>query len=136
MKRVIPFLCVFMYFMSPYRLAGHELPEVVGILATILAILGGFRLHLEKSYVLFLAYMWIVPPIAGFVCGIPGNYLQALIPVALILSTSWFTLTRCKQKLRSQVLSILNIYSCCIFYSSRNILQYNRNTTYFIHSFS
>ena len=92
MKRVIPFLCVFMYFMSPYRLAGHELPEVVGILVTILAIFGGFRLHLEKSYVLFLAYMWIVPPIAGFVCGIPGNYLQALIPVALILSTLYLGL--------------------------------------------
>ena len=92
MKTLISFLCVFMYFMSPYRLAGHELPEIIGMLAILLAFIVGFRLHFEKSYALYLVYMWIIPPIAGLLCGISGNYMQALIPVALILSSLYLGL--------------------------------------------
>lgn len=92
MKKLIPFLCVFMYFMSPYRLAGHEMPEVLGLFAMILGIIVGYRLHFEKSCIVFLLYMWIVPPIASVVCGIPGNYLYATIPVALILSLLYLSI--------------------------------------------
>lgn len=73
--------------MSPYRLAGHGMPEVFGLLIVILAVMTGYRLHFEKSYVVFLLYMWSFPPIAAVVCGIPGDYLQAAIPIALILSS-------------------------------------------------
>ena len=87
MRKIIPFLCVFMYFMSPYRLGGHQMPEIIGLLAVALALILGFRVQFEKSYLLFVAYMWIVPPMIGIACGISGNYRQALIPVGLILST-------------------------------------------------
>lgn len=39
MKKFLPFLCVFMYFMSPYRLGGHEMPEIIGLFALFLAFL-------------------------------------------------------------------------------------------------
>ena len=39
MKNLISFFCVFMYYMSPYRLAGHQMPEFVGLLAVVLAII-------------------------------------------------------------------------------------------------
>lgn len=39
MKNLISFFCVFMYYMSSYRLAGHQMPEFVGLLAVVLAII-------------------------------------------------------------------------------------------------
>ena len=85
MKRLIPFLCVFMYFMSPYRMFGYAMPEIIGLIATMFAVINGYRLHLEKSYLLFFIYMLIIPPIVGMLCGILSNNVQAFVPMGLIL---------------------------------------------------
>lgn len=87
MKNLISFFCVFMYYMSPYRLAGHQMPELVGLLAVVLAIVSGYKFKLDKGFQIFVVYMWIVPVIAGQTTGISGNWMEALIPIGLILST-------------------------------------------------
>lgn len=62
------------------------MPELVGILAVVLAIYVGFKYKLDKGYWWFAAYMWIIPAIAGKISGISGDYTQALIPTGLLLS--------------------------------------------------
>lgn len=89
MKKFLPFLCVFMYFMSPYRLGGHEMPEIIGLFALFLAFLSRYKCFLPKSYVFYLVYIWLIPLFSSYICRIPGKYLLSAIPVALILSTCY-----------------------------------------------
>lgn len=89
MKKLIPFLCVFAYFMSPYRLGGHEMPEIMGILSLLFVIMNRPSVSFDKRYMFYMSYMWVIPPLCALECGIPGNYLVAVIPVALILTSCY-----------------------------------------------
>lgn len=89
MKKLIPFLCVLAYFLSPYRLAGHEMPEIIGILSLLLVLANKPTVSFDKKYMIYMSYMWVIPPLCALACGIPGNYLVAVIPVALILTSCY-----------------------------------------------
>ena len=92
MDKIIVFLCVFMYFMSPYRLLGHEMPEIIGLIALILQIFRFQKIALMPGYGIFLLYMLIIPPIASLMGGLPGNYIASFIPVSLIYYSLLFTI--------------------------------------------
>ena len=90
LKSIIALLCVLMCFFSPYRIAGHPMPEVVGLLALALQIIVIKQLKMPYNYTLFLVYMFIVPPFAAYVSGMPGNYLSSFIPIGLIIYSLYF----------------------------------------------
>jgi len=90
MKKIIAFLCVFMYFMSPYRMLGHEMPEVVGLLALFLVFLRLKNVAFLRGYGVFMAYMLIIPPIISLFMGLPGNYLVSFMPVSLLFYSLMF----------------------------------------------
>lgn len=89
MKKLIPFLCVFAYFASPYRIAGHELPAVICIISLVLALLSKPIVSIDKKYLTYMIYMWVVPLVCAILCSIPGDYMTAAIPVALILTSCY-----------------------------------------------
>ena len=89
MKKLVAFLCVFMYFMSPYRLIGHEMPEILGILTLLIALFTKPSISVSNKYLVYMLYMWIIPPICAMITGIPGDYSLSLLPVALILMSCY-----------------------------------------------
>lgn len=90
MKSIIAFLCVFMYFASPYRLLGHAMPEVIGMIAILLQLTQAPKLGILKGYGSFMLYMLFIPPLVSLVTGLPGNYLTSFFPVPLILYSMAF----------------------------------------------
>lgn len=84
MKKIIAFLCVFMYFASPYRLYGHALPEVIGLIAILLQLSQSPKIKLMNGYGGFMLYMLFVPPIVSLFTGLPGDYVVSFLPIALI----------------------------------------------------
>ena len=92
MDKLIAFLCVFMYFMSPYRLQGHEMPEIIGLIALILQIFRSQKIVLMPGYGAFMLYMLIIPPMVCLMSGLPGNYIASFIPVTLIYYSLIFTI--------------------------------------------
>lgn len=89
-KKIVAFLCVFMYFGSPYRIAGLEMPEVIGLIALIMQFLLVRKIKFPQHYVPFFLYMLFIPPLASLSMGMPGNYIASFIPIALLLYTSYF----------------------------------------------
>ena len=78
-----------MYFMSPYRLIGHEMPEILGILTLLIALFTKPSISVSNKYLVYMLYMWIIPPICAMITGIPGDYSLSLLPVALILMSCY-----------------------------------------------
>ena len=87
MKKLISFLCVFAYFASPYRLAGHVLPEIICLMAAMMQFVVPRKLYLPKEYTIFMIYMWLVPPIVSSLVGLPGSFFESLLPLCLILTS-------------------------------------------------
>lgn len=90
MKKVIAFLCVFMYFASPYRLFGHAVPEIIGFLAVLLELIRSRKAGVLTGYGAFALYMLFIPPIVSLAIGLPGDYLASFIPVNLLFYTIAF----------------------------------------------
>lgn len=90
MKKVIAFLCVFMYFASPYRFHGHAMPEIIGLVAILLQLTQLRNVIFMKGYGAFMVYMLFVPPLISFVTGLPGNYMTSFIPVNLLFYSTAF----------------------------------------------
>ena len=89
-KKMIAFLCVFMYLASPYRIFGHAMPEVIALLAIIGQFFISAKWRYLKGYAPFALYMLIIPPFVSLVTGLPGNYLVSFVPISLILYTILF----------------------------------------------
>lgn len=87
MKRLIPFLCVFAYYASPYRLAGHVLPEMIYLVAAILQLVVSRKYHLPKEYIFFMIYMWLIPPVISRIVGLPGSIFDSILPLGLLLTS-------------------------------------------------
>ena len=90
MRKTIAFLCVFMYFASPYRVFGHAMPEVIGLIAIILQLVQSHKVSVLTGYRVFMLYMLFIPPIVSFITGLPGNYLTSFFPVSLLFYTVAF----------------------------------------------
>lgn len=90
MKQTIAFLCVFMYFASPYRFYGHAMPEIIGLIALILQTIQSRNVLYLKGYGVFMVYMLFVPPLISYVTGLPGNYLTSFIPFNIIFYSALF----------------------------------------------
>ena len=90
MRKTIAFLCVFMYFTSPYRVFGHAMPEVIGLIAIVLQLIQSHKVGVLTGYRVFMLYMLFIPPIVSFIAGLPGNYLTSFFPVSLLFYTVAF----------------------------------------------
>ena len=82
--RLTSFLCVFMYFMSPYRLFGHAMPEIIGVVAILLLLTQTDNFVILKGYGAYMLYILIIPPIISLLTNLPGDYLTSFIPINLI----------------------------------------------------
>lgn len=89
-KIFVAFLCVFMYYASPYRLLGMEFPEVLGALALLIQLAHCRKYHIPQSYGLLFVYLLVIPPVISLMMGMPGNYMISFFPKALILYTCYF----------------------------------------------
>lgn len=91
-KKLIAFLCAFMYFASPYQIANHALPEIIGLCAIFLAFFQHKKIKMPEKYGVYFLYMLFIPPLVTLAQGIPGNYLASFVPIALIYYTIFFVL--------------------------------------------
>lgn len=89
-KKIIAFLCAFMYFASPYQIANHALPEIIGLIAILLAIPQQKKYKMPEKYGAYFIYMLLIPPLVTLGQGLPGNYVASFIPIALIFYTLFF----------------------------------------------
>lgn len=87
MRKLIPFLCVFAYYASPYRLMGYVLPELICLLAAMMQFVYTQRSYLSKEYICFMLYMWLIPPIVSVAVGLPGAGITSFLPLGLILTS-------------------------------------------------
>lgn len=85
MDKLIAFLCVFMYFASPYRFLGHAMPEIIGLIAIAMQFVKKGKVSIKYGYGLFLFYMLICPPLLSYATNLPGNYLASFIPTSIVL---------------------------------------------------
>ena len=69
---------------------GHEMPEVVGLLALLLVFLRLKNVAFLRGYGAFMLYMLIIPPIISLLMGLPGNYMVSFIPVSLLFYSLMF----------------------------------------------
>lgn len=90
LNKIIAFLCVFMYFASPYRLLGHALPEIIGAIAIILQTFQLTKVNVINGYGAFMIYMLFIPALISYMTGLPGNYVTSFIPISLILYSMLF----------------------------------------------
>ena len=79
-----------MYFASPYRMFGHAMPEVIGLIAIVLQLIQYHKVSVLSGYRVFMLYMLFIPPIVSFITGLPGNYLTSFFPVSLLFYTVAF----------------------------------------------
>ncbi len=84
MKKTIAFLCVFMYFASPYRIWGHTMPEVIGLIAILLQLTMAPKFAILRGYGSFMMYMLFIPPLVSLITWLPGNYLTSFIHISLL----------------------------------------------------
>ena len=86
MSKLIAFLCVFMCLVSPYRLFGHAMPELVCLLAIFLQLIRYRRMSIgfSNGYGIFTAYMLFFPAAVSFITNLPGNYLTSFFPINII----------------------------------------------------
>lgn len=90
MNKLIAFLCVFMYYTSPYRLFGHAMPEIIVLIAICLQLTQSRKIFIKNGYGPFMVYMLLFPALISFVTGLPGNYVISFIPVNLLLYSAAF----------------------------------------------
>ena len=92
MEKIVAFLCVFMYFMSPYRFLGHEMPEIIGLVALLLQCFALKKVAFMRGYGVFMLYMLLIPATVSLLMGLPGNYAVSFIPVGLIIYSLFFAI--------------------------------------------
>lgn len=90
MNKIIAFLCVFMYYMSPYRFMGHAMPEVIGLIAILLQLKQSHKIKVLTGYGPFMIYMLLVPPVICYIIGLPGNYFTSFVPINLLFYSAAF----------------------------------------------
>ena len=112
-KKLIAFLCVFMYFASPYQIANHALPEIIGLCAIFLAIFQQRKIKMPEKYGVYFVYMLFIPPLVTLGQSLPGDYVASFIPIALIFYTLFFIFVFPQVESRSFLL----IYKCFVWVS-------------------
>lgn len=88
--KIIAFLCVFMYYMSPYRFMGHAMPEVIGLVAILLQLTQSHKIRVLTGFGAFMIYMLFVPSVISFITGLPGDYLTSFVPFNLLFYSAAF----------------------------------------------
>lgn len=111
MRKFVSFLCVFLYFASPYRLFGYPMPELLGLVGVLLLVKSNPKVIIPPKYTLFFIYMVFIPVCVSFITGLPGNYIKSILPFGIIL----FTLNLCVLTPATSPQLILRYYRYLVF---------------------